>query len=100
MQKFDLNDDSAKDVIQSVLNIMFGVARTYSKLDHINLDIKIEFMEKGFRWYEKLRDYFKETKNGKWAAKIPDLEDQMHICEEMVELLPRRISQVNAERLS
>jgi len=60
----------------------------------------LSLWKKGFRWYERLYNYFKEVKNGKWGEKIPDLDDQMRVCEEMVELLPRRISQVNVERLS
>lgn len=99
IKTFELNDDSAKDIIQSTLNLMFGIARTYSKMEHPDISTKIEFMQKGFKWYEKLQTYFREVKNGKYPHTIPDLIEQMRVCDEMVELLPRRISQVNAERL-
>ncbi|CAG9318986.1 unnamed protein product [Blepharisma stoltei] len=98
IQKFELNEDSAKDVIQSSLNLMFGIARIYSKMDHPDISIKVDYMEKGFRWYEKLQAYLREIQKGPHASKVPDLVDQMKVCEEMCELLPRRISQVNAER--
>jgi KIF-binding protein len=97
ISKFDKNDDSAKDIIQSSLNLMFGVARLYSKLEDGDTKVKVAYMEKSFRWYEKIRDYLQEVKNGKYSGSIPDLNDQIRICDEMISLMPIRIYQVNAE---
>lgn len=97
IQKFDMNDDTAKDIIQSSLNLMFGVARLYSKLEDIDIKVRVSYMEKSFRWYEKISAYLIETKNGKYAAKITDLTEQLKICDEMISLMPIRISQVNAQ---
>ena len=97
IQKFDQNDDSAKDIIQSSLNLMFGVARLYSKLEDPDVKIKVQYMEKSFRWYEKIRKYLQDVKNGKYSSALQDLNDQIRICDEMLALMPIRISQVNAE---
>ena len=97
IQKFDMNDDTAKDIIQSSLNLMFGVARLYSKLEDADVRVRVGYMEKSFRWYERIQSYLNETKNGKYAAKVPDLNEQIKICDEMIALMPIRISQVNAQ---
>jgi KIF-binding protein len=97
IQKFDMNDDSAKDIMQSSLNLMFGVARLYSKLEDPEKRVRVGYMEKSFRWYEKIRNYLQDAKNGKYAEKIADLIDQLRVCDEMIALMPIRISQVNAE---
>lgn len=96
ISKFDMNDDSAKDIIQSSLNLMFGVARIYSKLEDQDHLIRVGYMEKSFRWYERIHKYLHDTRNGKYAGKVPDLNEQIKICDEMIALMPLRISQVNA----
>ncbi|CAG9330047.1 unnamed protein product [Blepharisma stoltei] len=97
VQKFELNDESAKDVIQSSLNLMFGIARTYTKLDHPEIEIKISYMESCYRWYERIQNYLTEVSEGKYGEEIKDIEEQMNICKEMCELMPIRISQISAE---
>jgi tetratricopeptide (TPR) repeat protein len=96
ISKFDMNDDSAKDIIQSCLNLMFGVARVYSKLEDVDNRVRVGYMEKSFRWYEKIHKYLNDTKSGKYSSKVPDLNEQIKICDEMIALMPLRISQVNA----
>ena len=96
IHKFDMNDDSAKDIIQSSLNLMFGVARLYSKLEDPMTSLRVEYMHKSLKWYEKIRDYLQHTKNGKYSASITDISDQIRICDEMIALMPIRIGQVNA----
>lgn len=97
VMKFDMNDDSAKDIMQSSLNLMFGIARLYSKLEDPDRVVRVGYMEKSYRWYEKIKKYLQDAKNGKYADKISDLNDQLRVCEEMVALMPIRISQVNAD---
>lgn len=94
--KFDMNDDSAKDIVQSSLNLMFGVARIYSRLEDVDLKVRVGYMEKSFRWYERIHMYLQDTRSGKYPAKVPDLIEQIKICDEMIALMPIRISQVNA----
>lgn len=96
IQKFDMNDDTAKDIIQSTLNLMFGVARLYSKLEDSDVAKRVGFMLNSLTWYEKVRDYLLKAKSGKYSGSVSDISDQIRICEEMIGLMPIRISQVNA----
>lgn len=95
VEKFEKNDDTAKDIHQSALNLMFGIARIYSKLEHCEVKTKVGFMEKSLRWYERIVKFLQELRAGQWAKFVPDVEEQMRISQEMVALLPMRISQVN-----
>ena len=97
IKTFEVNEDTAKDLIQSRLNIMFGVARIYSRLEHPDKSRKVEYMKKSLLWYERIQEYLQEVKKGQYAEKVSDLNEQLRICEEMVGLMPIRISQVNAE---
>lgn len=95
VEKFEKNEDTAKDIHQSALNLMFGIARIYSKLDHCDVKVKVGYMEKSLRWYERIVKFLQELRSGPWAQAVPDVEEQMRISQEMVALLPIRISQVN-----
>lgn len=96
VQKFEMNDDNATDCIQSCLNLMFGIARIYGKLEHPVLKTRVSYMERSLRWYEKAEKYLLDMKSSKYTEKIPDMQEHLRISREMVALLPIRISQVNA----
>ena len=95
IEKFDKNDDTAKDIYQSSLNLMFGIARIYSKLEHCDVKAKVEYMGKSLFWYERIVKFLQELRSGQWGRAVPDVEEQLRISQEMVALLPLRISQVN-----
>jgi hypothetical protein len=95
VEKFDKNDDTAKDIHQSALNLMFGIARIYSKLEHCDVKTKVGYMGKSLNWYERIVKFLQELRSSQWARFVPDVEEQMRISQEMVALLPMRISQVN-----
>lgn len=95
IQKFEMNQDSAKDIVQSSLNLMFGIARTYSRLETLKPKQKVEFMTKSFIWYEQLNGYLKKVKADGYSKVLPDFDEQERICAEMVSLMPMRIAQVN-----
>mmetsp|Transcript_28882 Transcript_28882/g.51478 ORF Transcript_28882/g.51478 Transcript_28882/m.51478 type:complete len:551 (-) Transcript_28882:130-1782(-) len=96
IQKFEMNSDSAKDIVQSSLNIMFGIARTYSRMETLKPKQKVEYMSKSFVWYERLSGYLKKVKTDGYSSTLPDFEEQERICAEMVSLMPMRIAQYNA----
>jgi tetratricopeptide (TPR) repeat protein len=96
IQKYEMTQETAKDIVQSSLNLMFGVARTYSRLETLKPKQKVEFLSQSFLWYERLSDYLKKVQNDGFAGCLPDFEEQKRICAEMVSLLPMRIAQVNA----
>lgn len=95
VEKFDKNDDTAKDIHQSALNLMFGIARIYSKLEHCDVKAKVGYMGQSLHWYERIVKFLQELRSSQWARFVPDVEEQMRISQEMVALLPMRISQVN-----
>jgi hypothetical protein len=96
VQKFEMNDENASDVIQSCLNLIFGIARIYGKLEHPVVKNRVSYMERSLRWYERAEKYLLDMKSSKFSAKIPDMQEHLRISREMVALLPIRISQVNA----
>lgn len=96
ISKIELNNDTYQDIIQSSSNLMFGIAKLYSRLEGLDKEAKVGYMKESLKWYEKIWKYLGDTAQGKHADAVPDLQEQLRICEEMVGLLPIRISQFNA----
>jgi len=74
------------------------MAKTYSKLQSNDTDTKVGFMKSSLQWYEQIRNFVLKVQSSKWPETIMDIDEHLRVSEEMVHLLPVRISQVNANR--
>lgn len=96
--KFEIDGSSAKDINQSSLNIMFSLAKTFSKLQSNEVDTKVEFMKSSLQWYEKILSFLRGVQGSEWSDSIVDINEHLRVADEMVNMLPVRISQINADR--
>ncbi|CDW81364.1 kif1-binding protein homolog [Stylonychia lemnae] len=89
------------DYLQAVVNIQLSVARIYSKLYDKSKQKQVQYLESSFREYEKLKKFtieFMKEKNITSPKDLPQgVQESYQIMLEMYELLPVKISKINAQ---
>ena len=98
VETFDVDEGTAKDVNQSQLNIMFSIAKTYSKLFSPEIDERVEYLKSSLMFYERIAGFLDQIKKSPYGSSIVDIDEHIRVSDEMVRMLPIRISQVNAGR--
>lgn len=68
------------------------MARLYSKLDSKDVKKKVNNMALSLKMYE---DTYKVIKKSSFVEGNQSLQEQIRICEEMINLLPVKISKIN-----
>ena len=92
----DYKDESQKDeYIQSVINARFAIAKIYNGLVPEDLKIRLEYLKKSLESYQYIRDYIKKKGAEKGGLNF-NFSEQLKMCDEMCELLPTKISKINA----
>ena len=92
----DYKDESEKDeYIQSVINARFNIAKTYNGLVPIDVKVRVEYLKKSLENYTYIRNYIRQKGSEKGSLSF-NFAEQLHLCDEMCELLPTKISKINA----
>jgi hypothetical protein len=76
----------------TIITIKLHLARLYSKLDSKDVKKKVNNMAMSLKTYEDTR---KVLSRSSFVVENPSLQEQLKICEEMVNLLPVKISKIN-----
>ena len=83
------------------MNIYLSTARIYSKIYVKDEQVQVKNLECSFRDYEFLskfmKDYMKETKIDGPSSLPPGMAEPFRLMSEMVDLLPVKISKLNAK---
>jgi hypothetical protein len=86
---------------QAILNLYLSIARIYSKLYEKDDSLTIKHLESSFRNYEWLKKFMKDYMKDKGINDINELPVGMlepyKMMLEMIELLPVKISKLNAK---
>lgn len=86
---------------QAVLNLTLSSARIYSKLYDKERSVQLKYLEQSYREYEKIKAFITDFKKFKQIANDNDLpqgmKDQYRMSMEMYEMLPIKISKLNAQ---
>lgn len=92
----DYNDESEKEeYIQSVINARFNIAKTYNGLVPEDVKTRVQYLKKSLENYTYIRDYIRQ-KGGEKGSLSFNFGEQLRLCDEMCELLPTKISKINA----
>jgi KIF-1 binding protein C terminal len=89
------------DYAQAILNQYLSTARIYSKLFDKDDKVVLKNLELSFRDYEFLgrfvKDFMKEKQLSNPNELPPGMQEPYHMMREMIELLPLKISKLNAK---
>jgi hypothetical protein len=84
--------DTTVDDFMTIINIKLNLARLYSKLDSKDTKKKVNYLATSLKIYEEA---YKNLKKSNYTNSHPQLSEHLVICEEMINLLPVKISKVN-----
>lgn len=88
------------DYVQAIMNLELSAARIYSRLYDKAKPVQLKYLDSSYRQYEKLNKfmetYMKESNISNWQGLPTGLQEQYKIAQEMYELLPTKISKLNA----
>ena len=70
---------------------LYAGGRIYSKINYGDIKKRVEYMCKSLRHYEEMLKFMKSKELDKWKS---NLTEQVRICEEMLYLLPVKISKI------
>jgi hypothetical protein len=76
----------------TIVTIKLHLARLYSKLDSKDLKKKVNNLAASLKGYEEAYYLLKKSE---FLKTNESLQDQYRICEEMINLLPVKISKIN-----
>lgn len=88
--KDELNADS---YIQSVINARFAIAKIYSGVLPVTLEDRVGNLKISLENYIFIKDYIKKKGEEKGALGF-DFSSQLHMCNEMCDLLPIKIEKL------
>ena len=91
--KKQLKEEKSVEDFTTMITIKLSIARLYGKLI-IKDDVKLyqSYLVNSLKYYKESRDLLKTTE---FLKDNQSLKDQLNICEEMISLLPVKISQLN-----
>jgi len=84
--------ESTIDDLCSIITVKLHVARLYSKLDFKDTKKKVNCMTVSLRIYEEVYNKLKKSSH---TYSNQQLNENLMICEEMINLLPVKISKIN-----
>lgn len=92
--------DDKFEFVQAVINMELNIASRYTKIFPEDMKEQVENMKAALVAYERLRKFvtdFRKHKNATTDKEVLSAEGltQMNICDEMIDLLPQKISKVN-----
>lgn len=92
--------DDKYEFVQAVINMELNASSRWTKIFAEDLKEQVQNMKNAYEGYERLRKFVNEFKKSKNCAKDEDCLSkdglvQIKICDEMIELLPQKISKVN-----
>jgi uncharacterized membrane protein YgaE (UPF0421/DUF939 family) len=76
----------------TIITIKLHLARLYSKLDFKDIKKKVNNLAHSLKIYEETYHYIRKSN---FVEQYPSLKEQLNICEEMINLLPVKISKIN-----
>ncbi len=80
------------DDFTTLITIKLHLARLHSKLDSKDLKKKVNYLAVSLKLYEETNTFIK---NSSFVNEHASLREQLTICEEMIHLLPVKISKIN-----
>lgn len=81
---------------QAVFNLRFTCAKLYSRFFAKEQEIQFSFLESSFREYQTLQNFTNEIREKNPQMEITEtMQQQIKICDEMVELLPLKLAKFN-----
>lgn len=86
------SDDKTVDDFITLITIRLNLARLYSKLDFKDIKKKVSYLASSLKLYENT---YKSIKDCPYTPENQSLREQLKICEEMIGLLPVKISKIN-----
>lgn len=89
--EFKKEGEKSFEDINTIITIKLSVARIYSKINYGDIKKRVEYMCKSLRHYEEMLKFMKSKELDKWKS---NLTEQVRICEEMLYLLPVKISKI------
>eukprot|EP00347_Sterkiella_histriomuscorum_P007379 403349164 len=96
-----LKKEEKFDYLQAITNIYLSTARIYSKLYDKTKQIQLQFLNKSLNEYEILKkftaEFMKEKKISQANELPPGVQESYKIMLEMIELLPLKITKINAQ---
>ncbi len=84
--------EATVDDFISIITIKLSLARLYSKFDFKNTKKKVDSLAKSLKIYE---DTYNKLKKSNHTYSNSQLSDHLKICEEMINLMPVKISKIN-----
>ena len=90
--EYEKSPEKLLEDFTTIITIMLHMARLYSKLDSKDVKKKVNNMALSLKIYE---DTYKVIKRSSFVEGNQSLQEQIRICEEMINLLPVKISKIN-----
>ena len=87
-------EDKNKDYYQSVINTKFNIAKAFSRLQGQKNDEKINYLKQSLENYKGIVNLIRSLQKEKGLLEY-NFSEQLKICEEMVDLIPIKISKIN-----
>lgn len=89
--EFKKEGEKSFEDVNTLITIKLSVSRLYSKFIFTDVRKRVEYMCKSLRLYEEVLKFMKSKELEKWKSNITE---QIRICEEMLYLLPVKISKI------
>ena len=100
MTQIILKKEDKYEYTQAIMNLTLSTARIYNKLFDRDEAVTLKHLESSFKDYEWLsqfmRDFMKERKIESGKDLPTGMSEPFRMMQEMVELLPLKISKLNA----
>ncbi len=90
--EYNKSQEKTVEDFSTIVTIRLHLARLYSKLDSRDIKKKVNNLAISLKCYEET---YISLKTSKFVNSSSHLLEQMQICEEMIHLLPNKISKVN-----
>jgi len=92
-QKMEQKD--FEELYNTMITAKFNVAKNYSRIQTDNRKDKVEYLAKSMEAYNWIKKFIQEKIAGKGALSF-EMKETLRSCEEMVEMLPKKIEKINA----
>ena len=96
MEQKNMDQKDWVELFNTIITAKFNVAKNYSRVQTEDREEKVRYLKKSMDGYAWIKNFINEKVAARGTL-TNEMKQTLKICEEMVDLLPTKISKVNCE---